>query len=69
MKKTPLKSIRSKCLDCMAGQPGEVRLCPSEDCPLYPYRFGTNPSRTGVGGKSVNDSEKPEVIQEKIINS
>ena len=40
---TPIKAIRAKCLDCMCGQAGEVRLCPIEDCALYPYRFGKNP--------------------------
>ena len=56
---TPLKSIRAKCLDCMCGQMQEVRLCPSEDCPLYPYRMGHNPARAGVGVKK-SDSERRE---------
>ena len=44
MKKlTPIKAIRAKCLDCCAGQSGEVKLCPAEKCPLYPYRFGHRP--------------------------
>ncbi len=47
---TPMKAIRAKCLDCMCGQVNEVRLCPSTDCPLYPYRMGHNPSRKGKGG-------------------
>lgn len=42
---TPVKAIRAKCLDCMCGQANEVRLCPSTDCSLYPYRFGKNPNR------------------------
>jgi len=40
---TPIKAIRAKCLDCMCGQSNEVKLCPIEDCSLYPYRLGTNP--------------------------
>jgi hypothetical protein len=49
----PVKSIRELCVecnaspkfskafeDCVAGQDGAVR------CPVYPYRFGTNPFRT-----------------------
>ena len=43
---TPLKSIRKKCLDCTAWQPKEVRLCPSVDCSLYPYRFGRRPTKS-----------------------
>ena len=47
---TPMKAIRAKCLDCVCGNPNEVRLCPSKDCTLWPYRFGHNPSRKGTGG-------------------
>ena len=37
------KAIRKKCLDCSCGQAMEVRKCGLENCPLYPYRFGSNP--------------------------
>jgi len=47
---TPLKSIRKNCLECSAGSAKEVRLCQIEDCPLYRFRFGKNPSRAGIGG-------------------
>lgn len=40
---SPLKAIRQKCLDCVWGNATEVRLCPSESCPLFPFRFGKNP--------------------------
>lgn len=40
-----LKAIRNKCLDCMCGSANEVKLCPSEDCPLWAFRFGKNPYR------------------------
>lgn len=40
---TPIKAIRAKCLDCVGWQPKEVRLCPSEECPLHPYRMGHRP--------------------------
>ena len=47
MKKlTPMRAIRGKCLDCCCGSPAEVRMCPAENCPLHPYRFGKRP---GVG--------------------
>jgi len=60
MKKlTPLRAIRKKCLDCMAGSAKEVRLCSMDDCPLYLYRFGRNPSRKGIGYKKAKiPSEK-----------
>lgn len=51
---TPLKAIRTKCLDCCCGNPNEVRLCPVVDCPLYPYRDGHNPKRKGLGCKGGN---------------
>lgn len=48
---TPLKAIRKKCLDCSCFQPKEVRKCPISNCPLYPYRFGHNPAKKGIGFK------------------
>ena len=50
-KLSPLKAIRLKCLDCMCGNAAEVRRCPCEDCTLYPFRFGKNPNREGIGSK------------------
>ena len=44
--RNPVKAIRQNCLDCVCGSANEVRLCPSTNCPLYPFRFGTNPYRT-----------------------
>lgn len=58
---SPLKAIRAKCLDCVADQPQEVRLCPSENCPLWLYRMGHNPNRKGIGGFKQN-AEKAEEI-------
>ncbi len=41
---TPLQAIKSNCRDCMCGNAAEVRRCPSESCPLHPYRLGHNPN-------------------------
>ena len=41
---TPIKAIRAKCIDCCCGDTREVRLCPAEDCPLHPFRYGKNPN-------------------------
>ena len=41
------KAIRAHCLDCCGDQPAEVRLCPSRDCPLWPYRRDTSRVDTG----------------------
>jgi len=55
---TPVKSIRLKCIICSAGQLKEVRLCPDTECPLFPYRFGKNPNRKGIGKKNGCFSQK-----------
>ena len=44
-KHSPLKAIRAKCFDCCCGQVSEIKNCPVEKCPLYPYRLGKNPFR------------------------
>ena len=67
---TPLKAIRLKCLDCCCGSVYEVKLCPSEDCPLYPYRLGHNPARKGLGGNFAkddpNDQDEPQNDGDRI---
>lgn len=45
-KKTPLKAIRAKCLDCTCGQNNEIRECPATECPLYEFRMGHRPYKT-----------------------
>lgn len=51
-KTTPLRAIRAKCMECSCGNTAEVRNCVIPRCPLYPYRFGHNPARAGIGSKS-----------------
>jgi len=48
---TPVKAIRAKCIDCCAGQVAEVRKCVMPDCPIFPFRLGKNPNRSGIGRK------------------
>lgn len=55
---TPMKSIRAKCLDCMGGNAAEVRRCPSEGCPLYPYRMGHNPNAR----RELSDTEREAMV-------
>ena len=40
-----VKTIRKNCLECMGGSYQLVKDCPSWDCPVFPFRFGTNPNR------------------------
>ena len=53
---TPLKAVRLKCLDCCAGSAAEVRLCPSQSCPLWPFRIGHNPNRARIGGNGFTEN-------------
>ena len=39
---TPRQAIRLNCIDCMNGQPKEVRVCVSLDCVDWPHRMGKN---------------------------
>jgi hypothetical protein len=50
--KSPLRSIREKCIDCCAGNKAEVARCEIQACALWPFRMERNPNRTGVGGHS-----------------
>lgn len=45
---TPGKAIRAYCLSCCLDSAAEVRHCPSERCPLWPWRFGQRPETRGL---------------------
>ena len=48
-KRTPIKTMRHYCVSwCMNNSAHEVKLCPTVDCPLYPYRLGENSFNTKV---------------------
>ena len=48
-KRTSVKVFRKFCLACSRGDRACVDECPSTACPCYPYRYGTNPARKGLG--------------------
>lgn len=52
-KRTPIKAIRVKCLECCNGQQNEVRECAVVSCPLHEYRMGRRPKGKGI---SIDDS-------------
>jgi hypothetical protein len=56
-KRTAVKSIRAKCLDCSNDQPKEVRLCPVIKCPLWPYRMGKRPKEDA---DTIGDANDPD---------
>ena len=41
--KNPLTAIRARCVQCTNGQVGEVKLCATKSCALWPFRMGENP--------------------------
>ena len=51
---SPIRAIRSKCLDCSGGVPSEVRKCVAATCALWPFRMGSNPFH---GKKAPADAE------------
>jgi len=53
-----VKTIRKHCLICMGGSKESVKECPSKTCPLYPFRFGTNPNYGKVDRKRKSKSAK-----------
>lgn len=46
-RKSPMKAIREKCLDCCCGQPSEIRACESVKCALWPFRAAVHPYTAG----------------------
>jgi hypothetical protein len=53
---SPIRAIRSKCLDCCCGAASEVRKCVAVTCPLWPLRMGSNPFH---GKKAQPSSPEP----------
>ena len=40
------KAIRLQCTECMGFQPFLIKDCPSECCPLWPFRIGRGQQHT-----------------------
>lgn len=75
-KKEILDAIREQCLDCCGGSWKEVKNCSCRItpgghrmCPLYPFRFGTDPNpskaRQEIGMKSIKNftQKEPKTIK------
>ena len=54
-----LKAIREKCLDCWRKNAADIRKCGAVDCPLWPYRMGTNPSATSAIFQPLRNAKGP----------
>ena len=61
---SPLKAIRSFCIECMGGQVREVKDCTAPNCPLYAFRMGKNPYRS----RELTDEER-QAIAERLRNA
>ena len=48
----PVRVFKIFCRECMGGHADFVLDCESFDCLIYPFRLGSNPARSGIGGKS-----------------
>lgn len=66
---SPLKAIRLKCLDCSCGSSNEVKLCPVEKCPLYPFRLGKNPNRAGLVNNGCFGARINGIVNDSATNS
>lgn len=55
--KTPVKTIRAKCLDCCAESALEVRECAAVNCPLHPWRMGRRPKDYKPKQKNAESAE------------
>lgn len=55
---TPVEAHRARCLDCQGGRPSLVRKCEDQNCFSFPYRFGRNPNRKGIGGRRHRIAQK-----------
>jgi len=61
---SPSQAIRLKCIDCMGKQIGEIRKCASNDCPIWPFRFGHNPfSKRGSSASEEGKKNRSEAVK------
>lgn len=58
---TPLRAIKTHCLECSGYEKKQVRECVVNNCVLFPFRQGKNPNRKGStitkNGASAKDFE------------
>lgn len=63
--RTPIKSIRSKCLDCTAESPSGVRECAIFSCSLWPYRMGKRPKKGQKKLRFIAGKKQEKAIKEE----
>ena len=63
-KMTPLDAIKQKCKqDCCCGDRESWTNCSNNECPLWHFRFGTNPFRKRT---ELSDERKQYLIDQLI---
>ena len=62
---SPLKAIREKCIECAGGRAESLAKCNMINCPLWDYRFGTNPYKE----ERVITPEEREEIRRRLFNN
>jgi len=65
-RKTPVRSMRLKCLDCCGWNRAEVTKCEITTCPLWPYRNGRNPGYK-ERRKNITLSEKKKLTKQLAV--
>ena len=63
---SPLRAIKKYCIECGDGTLAEVRRCPVEKCPLYPYRMGHKPKECNFTSDEVDTEKTPEKLRKKV---
>lgn len=63
--RSPSTAIRAFCVTCMGGYVRMVAKCTAPQCPLYQFRFGTNPMHGRVGQKNPNAGKKLRVTRKR----
>lgn len=52
---TPLRAIYAYCLqECCLGKPRRVDTCQEPECPLYAFRYGSDPYKDEKPGEAVS---------------
>lgn len=52
---TPLRAIYAYCLqECCLGKPRRVDTCQEPECPLYAFRYGSDPYQEETPGGAVS---------------
>ena len=53
----PMFAIRDKCMECCKQNKDALAKCSCYSCPLWCYRFGGNPFRSGKGEQNGTDKQ------------